>query len=125
MRSYLFRLETELTAVVPDQFLQYQLQACTAEDATPFQKQLHEKYSAACLAATGLVEEDQYEAALDKAADEFLMELLGNGLRMGVRGHVLAMLESSGIGGRCAPVKMLERISLKPETEDANPVQES
>ena len=112
MRTFQFVLQTEVRAVVPEQFLQRQIEAARAEDNTPFQRQLIKKYDDACEEARG--DED----LISQAGDEFLLELMGNGLRMGLRGHSIAMLEGSGIGGSVAPVTMVERVALKPEGEE-------
>lgn len=111
MRTFQFVLQTEIRAVVPEQFLQAQIEAARADDNTKFQQQLIAKYDTACEEARG--DEDLVSAA----GDEFLMELLGNGLRMGLRGHSIAMLEGSALGGTVAPVHIVERHALKPEQE--------
>lgn len=111
MRSFKFLLQTEVRAVVPEAFLERQLEAARADDHTKFQEQLIAKYEAACEEARG------DEALISDAGDQFLLELMGNGLRMGLRGHSIAMLEGSGVGGTVAPVQILERVALKPEEE--------
>lgn len=112
MRTLKFDLQVEIKAVVPESFVEAQIEAARSDDATKFQRQLIQKYDAAMY-----WREDDEEGASD-ARDQFLLELMGNGLRMGLRGHSLAMLEGSGIGGSVAPVQILERIALKPEVEE-------
>jgi hypothetical protein len=118
MRTFHFDLALQVRAVVPESFLAAQIEAASADDNTPFQAQLLAKYHAAVEAARG--DEDK----ISDAGDQFLMELLGNGLRLGLRGHALAMLESSAIGGSVAPVEIVERIALKPIIE-AEPVEDA
>lgn len=112
MRTFHFDFAMQVRAVVPDTFLQQQLDAATADDRTVFQDQLLGKYNAAAEEARG--DEDKINAA----GDEFLLELLTNGLRKGLRGHAVAMLEASGIGGKVAPVECVERIALAPALVD-------
>lgn len=109
MRTFKFDFSLEVKAVVPESFLAGQLDAARDEDATKFQQQLIAKYDAAVYGCKGDPE------GVSDAGDEFLLELLSNGLRMGLRGHALAMLESSGLGGTVAPVQVLERTAVKPE----------
>lgn len=115
MRTYHLELSVELRAVVPDQFFTAQLEASRADDRTPFQQQLIEKYDAALDSITPDFSAESAEQVRDDAADAFLMELLGNGLRHGIRGHILTMLESSGVGGTVAPVKLLQNETYKPQ----------
>lgn len=112
MRTLKFDLQVEIKAVVPESFVDAQIEAARADDATKFQQQLIAKYEAALYECKG------DEEGVSDARDQFLLELMGNGLRMGLRGHSLAMLEGSGIGGSVAPVQILERIALEPEVED-------
>lgn len=109
MRTFQFELTVQVRAVVPDNFLTGQLEAAADHDATPFQQQLLQRY----LVAKEVAGED--EAAQDEATDNFLMELLGNGLRYGLRHQAIGMLEQSGIGGTVAPVSVPVRLALKPE----------
>lgn len=113
MRTFEFDFKIEVRAVVPESFLQGQLDAAADDDHTPFQKQLLDKHNSACEEARGDAE------LISAAGDEFLIELLVNGLRKGLRGHAVAMLESSAIGGSVAPVQCLERTALKPELDEA------
>lgn len=121
MRTYKFELGVSLSIVVPDQFLEGQLLAARAEDATKFQQELVKSYDEAHsaawaayneFAATCLDEEllqgavELREDDLDAAADTFLQALLKNGLRMGVRGQLLAMAADSGLGIKVAPVSV-------------------
>jgi hypothetical protein len=119
MRTFNFNISIAIDAVVPEPFLQFQLEAARAEDATPFQKQLVAKYDAACTAAYANNDEDQEkrEAAMSAAADDFLMELLGNGFRYGLRHKALGMLKDSLLGGGVAPAEYIKREALKPTEE--------
>ena len=119
MRTYKFELGVSLSIVVPDQFLEGQLLAARAEDATKFQQELvksydeahsaawasYNEFAADCLDAEVLAERvEAREDELDAAADTFLQALLKNGLRVGVRGQLLAMAADSGLGIKVAPV---------------------
>jgi hypothetical protein len=111
MRTFKFDFQLEVRAVVPESFLVGQIDAAGDPDRTPFQSQLLAKYHVAVEAARGDA------VAIDVAGDEFLLELIGNGLRHGLRGHAVSMLESSALGGTVAPVRTLERIAMRPEPE--------
>lgn len=118
MRTYAFALGLDFRAVVPERFIQEQLQAARADDATPFQQQLIERFDTA---VSGLPPEHdaEREQQLRACEDAFCMALLKNGVRLGVRGHILSMLESSGLGGSVSPVGIAPR-EIKTEVEEAD-----
>ena len=120
MRTYAFALGLDFRVVVPERFILEQLQAARADDATPFQKQLVEKFDAASADGPPVDSEERHQH-LRSCEDAFCMMLLKNGVRIGVRGHVLSMLESSGLGGSVSPVGIAPiEIKLKDEESAVN-----
>lgn len=120
MRTYAFALGLDFRVVVPERFILEQLQAARADDATPFQKQLIERFDEA-VAGFPSEPSDDREQSLRSCEDAFCMALLKNGVRLGVRGHVLSMLESSGLGGSVSPVGIAPiEIKLKDEESAVN-----
>ena len=107
MRTYRFQLEIELDLIAPDNFVQKQIEAAKADDATTFQRKLLEQ-----LAEEGL------DLSTDAGADAFTLRLLKNGLRLNVKQGLVDLAESTGLGARVAPVSVPVSEYIIPETKE-------
>lgn len=118
MRTFKFALGLDFSVIVPESFIQQQLDWAGADDATEFQQGLLQQYKETLAGTPGELTADEAAEYVRSAQDAFCMALLKNGIRKGVRGHVLAMLESSGLGGRVSPVGVAP-IEIVVDKEDA------
>lgn len=101
MRSFNLTIGTTATISVPDQFLADMRIDAKAEDAPPFLKAMQEQHP----------EDD----------DAFLLGILQNGVRIGVREELTRITQKAGMGLRLAPAQVLGT-SRKPPPEDAQPL---
>ena len=81
--------ELDFQVQVPEKFLKDMREACVAEDASEFFKKCQEMYP----------DND----------DEFILMILRNGFKCHIRACIVALCESSGIGGSFSPVKVRDR----------------
>lgn len=101
MRSFNLTIGTTATISVPDQFLIDMRIDAKADDAPPFLKAMQEQHP----------DDD----------DGFLLAILQNGVRIGVREELTRITQAAGMGLRLAPAQVLGT-SRKPPPEDAQPV---
>jgi hypothetical protein len=101
MKTFTGKISMDFKVVVPDSFLAAQREACQAEDATPFQKQL--------------------QAAHPTNDDAFLEALLSNGIRKYTRNALCEELYSVGLGATLSPATI--DIVAKVPDHDAAPAQ--
>lgn len=101
MRSFNLTIGTTATISVPNQFLADMRIDAMQEDATPFLAKMHELYP----------EDD----------DAFLLAILTNGVRIGIREELTRITQAAGMGLRLAPAQVLGT-SRKPPPEDAQPL---
>lgn len=87
MQTFGLTLQLNITAVIPKQFLEEARREATAETATPFLKVIQEKYP----------EDD----------DQFMLAVLKNALRTGIRLDLIAFMARSSVGGRVSPVQVI------------------
>lgn len=93
MRSFDISAELNMHVNVPDKFLKDAREACMDENASEFQKKAQEMYP----------DND----------DEFLLMILRNGFKNLIRGGVIDLCKSSGIGGSFSPVQVKDRTPPK------------
>lgn len=108
MRTYRFELLSELDLIAPDNFVNAQIEAARADDATTFQKNLLKQ-----------LEDEGLDIESEEGKDAFILRLLKNGLRLGVKEHLLHMAESTGLGARVAPVAVPVSDYVIPEPKEA------
>lgn len=100
MRSFNLTIGTTATIAVPEQFLADMRIDAMSENATPFLKAIHEQ------------NEDD---------DDFLLAILTNGIRIGIREELTRITQTAGMSLRLAPAQVLGT-SRKPPPEDAQPL---
>lgn len=101
MRSFDLTIGTTATIAVPDQFLADMRIDAKSEDASSFLKAMQELHP----------EDD----------DAFLLAILTNGIRIGIREELTRITQTAGMSLRLAPAQVLGN-SRKPPPEDAQPL---
>ncbi len=109
MQTFKLDLRFQATVVVPEKFLQDTLDACQADDATPFLRKLYEEHEARVLGDGGVT--------TDESCDILVAAVLTNALRKGTQANTSLFLANAGLGCRVSPVEVLSLEALQPRAD--------
>lgn len=112
MQTLKFDLRLQVTAIVPESFLQEIITEASGQgdkEPTVFLKKLHDEFMQSQLGDTGIT--------YDAACDTLTAAVLTNALRKALQAQTSMFLVSSGLGCRVSPVEVLGIESVQPRTD--------